>query len=64
MARAAPTLEGWMTTQEVAEHYGVPSRIVLRMIRQERLSAQKLGWQWVVHRSQLPESWPPPINDN
>lgn len=53
-------LEGYLTTQGVADHFGVPVRSVLTMIRKGRLPAQKLGWVWLIHESQLPESWPPP----
>lgn len=58
MARA-PTLQGWFTTDEVADYFGVPARSVLRMIREGRLKAEKKGWVWLVHKSNLPESWPP-----
>ena len=62
MERASPkTLDGWLTTDEVAEHYGVPARVVLRMIREQRLPAQKKGWVWLVHESDLPATWPPAI---
>lgn len=62
MVRAAPKpkLTGWLTTKQVADMYDVPTRTVLRMIREERLHADKIGWQWFVHESQLPSSWPPP----
>jgi excisionase family DNA binding protein len=50
-----------MTTTDVANRYDVPTRIVLRMIREGRLKAMKLGWQWVILESDLPETWPPPI---
>jgi excisionase family DNA binding protein len=63
MARAAPTLEDWLTTDEVAERYGVQPRMVLRMIREKRLVAVKKGWVWLVHRTSLPTVWPPPRND-
>lgn len=61
MARAAPTLDDWLTTEEVAEIFGIPPRIVLRMIRQDRLQATKKGWVWLVHRRHVPKSWPPPV---
>lgn len=61
MARAAPTLEDWLTTEEVAAIYNVHPRIVLRMIREGRLVATKKGWVWLCHRSHLPEAWPPPL---
>lgn len=54
-------LSGLMTTTDVANRYDVPTRIVLRMIREGRLKAMKLGWQWVILESDLPETWPPPI---
>jgi hypothetical protein len=49
-----------MTTDEVGEFFDVHPRIVLRMIREERLKAEKKGWVWLVHRSNLPTTWPPP----
>lgn len=55
------SLKGWLTTQQVADHYRVHPRVVLRMIREDRLSAEKLGWQWMIHESSLPETWPPPV---
>lgn len=62
MVRVAPSLDDWLTTDEVAEHFNVPARIVLRMIRDERITAEKKGWVWLVHRSNLPDSWPPPLH--
>lgn len=59
MSRAAPTLDDWLTTDEVAAIYNVPARIVLRMIRENRLQAEKKGWVWLIHRDQLPKTWPP-----
>jgi len=61
MSRAAPTLDDWFTTDEVAEQFQVHPRVVLRMIREDRLKATKKGWVWLVHRSELPASWPPPV---
>lgn len=49
-----------LTTQEVADLFNVPVRRVLRMIREGRLDAQKLGWIWLVPKRALPDSWPPP----
>ena len=49
-----------MTTKEVAEHFAVPQKVVLRMIREDRLQATQKGWIWLVHRDDLPLSWPPP----
>lgn len=59
MSRAAPTLDDWFTTEEVAEHYSVPTRIVLRHIRNGRIPATKKGWVYLVHVNDLPKSWPP-----
>jgi len=61
MSRAAPTLDDWLTTDEVAERFDVHPRIVLRMIRENRLKATKKGWVWLVHRNDVPSSWPPPV---
>jgi len=57
-----PSLDDWLTTDEVAEYFDVPARIVLRMIRDDRITAEKKGWMWLVHRSNLPASWPPPLH--
>lgn len=62
MDQAAPTLAGWLTTDEVAERFHVPSRVVLRMIREKRLKAHKKGWQWLVWKDDLPKTWPPATN--
>ena len=64
MNHAVPSLDEWLTTDEVAEHFQVPSRVVLRMIREKRLKAHKKGWQWLVHQKDLPANWPPAINHN
>lgn len=61
LSTVASTLDDWLTTNEVANHYGVPVHHVLRMIREGRLKAQKKGWQQLVHVSDLPKSWPPPV---
>lgn len=61
MSRAAPTLDDWLTTEEVAEKFEVHPRLVLRMIREDRLKATKKGWVWLVHREDLPKLWPPPV---
>jgi excisionase family DNA binding protein len=53
------TLDSWLTTQEVADHYGVPTKTVLRMIREDRLKASKRGWVWFIHKDDLPNNWPP-----
>jgi excisionase family DNA binding protein len=55
------SLADWLTTQQVAERYAVTSRTVLRLIREGRLTAHKVGWVWLVHRDDLPVQWPPPI---
>ena len=62
MPTAASALSDWLTTKEVAERYGVPTKVVLRMIREERLTAQQKGWIWLVHIDDLPSEWPPPKN--
>ena len=63
-SRTQESLDDWMTTEAVAEHYDVPTRTVLRMIREDRLQAKKMGWQWVVHKDWLPEVWPPPVKQS
>lgn len=59
MSRAAATLDDYLTTEEVAEHYGVFNRVVLRHIREGHLPAVKKGWIYLVHKDDLPEEWPP-----
>ena len=54
-------LKSWLTTQEVGEMFDVPPRVVLRMIRENRLQATKMGWQWVINKSDVPDTWPPPV---
>jgi hypothetical protein len=54
------SLDGWLGTNDVAEIFDVPPRVVLRMIREERLKAVKVSWVWMIHQSWLPDSWPPP----
>ena len=60
MSTAASALSDWLTTKEVADHYGVPTKAVLRMIREDRLKAHQKGWIWLVHIDDLPGAWPPP----
>lgn len=60
MSTVASALSDWLTTKEVAELYGVPTKAVLRMIREDRLKAQQKGWIWLVHKDDLPGEWPPP----
>lgn len=57
---SVPTLDAWLCTDEVAAHFNVTRRAVLRMIRLGRLRAQKKGWEWLVHHRDLPSEWPPP----
>lgn len=61
---AAKTLSDWLTTAEVAEYYNASPRLVLRMIREGRLKAEKRGWVWFVHKAWLPREWPPPVRDS
>lgn len=60
MAQTISVLDEWLTTKDVGERFNVPSTRVLRMIRLGRIKARKFNWVWVVHVSDLPESWPPP----
>lgn len=53
--------ENLLTTDQVAQHFKVPVRYVLRMIRLKRLKAKKLGWIWLINRADLPDKWPPPL---
>lgn len=55
----AASLDDWLTTDEVANQYGVTPLAVTRMISKGRLRATKKGWQLLVHVSDLPKSWPP-----
>ena len=56
---AVPSLDEWLTTDDVAERYNVPTRSVLTHIRNGRLPATKKGWVYLIHETQLPKSWPP-----
>ena len=60
MSARADSLEHWLSTKQVADRYNVPTRTVLRMIREGRLRARKFEWVWVVHTEDLPDTWPPP----
>lgn len=60
MSASTESLERWLSTKQVADRYNVPTRSVLRMIRQGRLKAVKFEWVWVVHIEDLPDTWPPP----
>jgi len=60
VSTAVSALEDWLTTKEVADHYGVQTKSVLRMIREDRLKACQKGWIWLVHVDDLPSTWPPP----
>lgn len=60
MSTSVDSLEQWLSTKQVADHYNTPTRTVLRMIREGRLKARKFEWVWVVHVDDLPETWPPP----
>ena len=55
-------VESLLTVRQIAERFDVGTNSVLRMIREKRLEAKKVGWQWVVDESDLPESWPPPTS--
>jgi len=57
---SASALESWLTTKEVADRFNVPTKTVLRMIREGRLVAVQKGWVWLVHVDDLPHEWPPP----
>jgi len=56
MSSVAPNLADWLTTDEVAEHYNVPTRVVIRAIREGKIPATKKGWMYLVHESDLPAS--------
>jgi excisionase family DNA binding protein len=60
VSTTAASLSDWLTTKEVAAYYGVPTKTVLRMIREQRLPAEQKGWIWLVHIDNLPREWPPP----
>lgn len=56
----AESLEDWFSTEDVAATFNVRPAVVLRMIREGRLRAVKFSWVWAIHRSWIPNSWPPP----
>ena len=54
-------LDDWWTVRQVAEVFGIQDRQVVAMIRCGRLRAEKKGWQYLVHKSWVPRSWPPKV---
>lgn len=53
-------MEEWLCTEDVALLFNVRPTVVLRMIREGRLRATKFSWVWAIHRSWIPDTWPPP----
>lgn len=47
-----------LTTKDVAAHFGVDSREVLYAARKGLIEGQKVGWQWLFHKDNLPGKWP------
>lgn len=60
MGQVAPTLDDWLTTEDVAKQFDVPVATVLHMCREGRLQSVKKGWARLIHKSWVPEEWPPP----
>lgn len=60
MSQAQVDERSFLTPREVAEKYGVPYHQVMRMIYEQRLLAEKVGWMWIVQVEHLPKEWPPP----
>jgi excisionase family DNA binding protein len=56
-------LDSYLTVEEVASRYQVPAKSVVRMIRKQRLVAEKKGWMWLLPVDELPEAWPPPTHN-
>jgi len=59
----AVQIENLLTVRQVADRFDIKPNSVLRMIREQRLEARKVGWFWVIEEDDLPESWPPPPNN-
>lgn len=47
-----------ISTNEVANRYGVTNRQVLYAIRMKKIKGKKVGWSWVCDTRYLPEKWP------
>lgn len=61
LSQTAASLDDWFTPRQVAELFGVTALAVTRMIQRGRLKAEKKDWMLLIHKSNLPTSWPPPI---
>lgn len=48
-----PALSDWLTTQQAADDLGVKRRNVQDLITRKRLSAQRVGRDWLIRRSDL-----------
>jgi excisionase family DNA binding protein len=59
--KLSASLDDWLTTDDVATLFNVTPLAVTRMISKGRLKAEKKGWIHLVHKSDLPDNWPPPI---
>ncbi len=58
--RTATTGKAWYSISEVAEHYGIATRTVWRMIARGELRAHRIGKTTRVHQDQL-AALPQPI---
>ena len=51
-------LRHWLSSRDVARHYGIDVSHVLYATRRGLIPAHKVGWNWLYKRKELPEKWP------
>lgn len=54
----APSLEGFITTKEVAERFGVTQHEVQRAIKRGQIEAQRIGYFYAIWEPTLPAKFP------
>lgn len=47
-----------LSSQDVADKYGVEVRDVLYAVRRGMIKGQKIGWAWIFDLADLPAQWP------
>ena len=57
-AKTEPNLEGFLTTKEVAERYGVTQHEVQRAIKRGQIGSQKIGYFYAIWEATLPAKFP------
>ena len=48
-------LEKWYTVKEVAARLGISERRVHKLLKDELLIGERVGWAWMVHEDKLGE---------